>query len=1111
MYLNLLFNIYFPFQPTVGPQTEPILSKRLPKLFRPIAKPSPDSELDISSAETIASDFRSVLDKIEKLKDALDSGAELPERKTSTRKDLSETSEFSITSKGNIKSDKSCVLKKAVPERSVEDSKSFATETEAKKMLQKERETDSKESANKAEELSKLDKGSVEAFGKQNETLKDSKESFAMKANEIDTTVQENGSELKGFKENIEKSDKMDAKAMSEKEMADKLPDRKDSNGADKAVNNNKAKPGSDTRAESGKSQSESADKHFDKKDKKLESETDVKMDKHHPDLGSEYRSLKPSNENEIDKPSMKFGTGNSEIETVALSATNDNYDKQSIEEITAEGKSILKEVEERKQATSDKDIEAKSQPDLYAEQKEKEKAATVQDEKKSISYLPRKTHPDETDEKEYKEKSLESKSKKDRKETATEKDIPNSDEEKQNTQYLPKASIADDKKITAEKTEEQQQSVHEDRKIVIESIIPKEEEKQNKPTQKEYKSVKTEQDALQEEQEQMTLGENTKNAREEKQVIISLLQQSLEEDQQNPTDKVEVDNQQQLPMDLSIKKDSEMSSPEEEQQTTVSTLQLPFGDNTSKVVGKILPEEIREEPFALMEASLADSTKTTTENSVPIGNEKQQSVLERDEIEDTKEVISKDEGSKNVCSEEDQAAKITETQHTRIDSNSAKRDEKKGDDLKSGHIETTSVDAEPLLMETLETKPETHEDQTETVEDFVMPVAVVKDKSMPEMKKDDEISSLSETKQETNKKETEIVEDTVMPVTVIKDNSVPEMKIHDETPSKIETKQGTSETEIEIVEDTVMPIALIKDKSVPEMKTLSKALQEIDSAGQVIEEIIQAETAKKENSLPDLDYKVKLNNQQKTPPQQNKEEKSEEMVKSDVNLNASTLKSDTQTEKIESESRSDSKTQLDNNGKEVQNNKDLSIHELTKANDSVMESDMADNTIDTVSKTDRTECISEVVEKYAQELSKRVNDLLEGEKRSSVSTISTESEYLDALSCCENKDLKCNHNHESTPDSVYATPDRDIEWRNSVDEENQQAEEKREESPQTEKITEKLEITEKSDTEAVKESDSNIQLNKKQTDEEDKKTADDILKTDRDGSAKEKNKLSVR
>ena len=89
------------FQPTVGPPSEPILSKKLPKYFRPVAKPSEDEESDMDSIENITSEIRSVLNKIEILKEALDSGTELPEYKPTVRKPLSETE----ISRNDIKQD----------------------------------------------------------------------------------------------------------------------------------------------------------------------------------------------------------------------------------------------------------------------------------------------------------------------------------------------------------------------------------------------------------------------------------------------------------------------------------------------------------------------------------------------------------------------------------------------------------------------------------------------------------------------------------------------------------------------------------------------------------------------------------------------------------------------------------------------------------------------------------------------------------------------------------------------------------------------------------------------------------------------------------------------
>ena len=241
----------------------------------------------------------------------------------------------------------------------------------------------------------------------------------------------------------------------------------------------------------------------------------------------------------------------------------------------------------------------------------------------------------------------------------------------------------------------------------------------------------------------------------------------------------------------------------------------------------------------------------------------------------------------------------------------------------------------------------------------------------------------------------------------------------------------------------------------------------EVANTMEIIEEAIESETAKRNTELPNLDFKNIQNKAVSIVEQTNST--CNEIMSEEDNDKCQNIPDKSASVNELNTNRVEENTHMRNVGSQTESKLSSvgndEMRESTELNNQVdaptkLESDnKALETINQENIIQKSDEASELMAEVKQSVnnisdnSKRWSAISEDEKRLSMSSVSGDSEYLDALCCSTNKDLKCKH--DSTPDSVYATPDREISKGSSVTDD---------------ETSSSSEIVEKANTEDVKE-----------------------------------------
>ena len=213
----------------------------------------------------------------------------------------------------------------------------------------------------------------------------------------------------------------------------------------------------------------------------------------------------------------------------------------------------------------------------------------------------------------------------------------------------------------------------------------------------------------------------------------------------------------------------------------------------------------------------------------------------------------------------------------------------------------------------------------------------------------------------------------------------------------------------------------------------------EVANTMEIIEVAIESETAKRNTELPNLDFK-NIQNKAVSSVEQTKSTCNEIMLEEDNNKSQNIPDKAASVNELNTD-RDEEKTHMRNVGSQtesklisVDNDEMRESTELNSKVDAPTEPESDNKALETINQENiiqKSDEASELMAEVKQSVnnvsdnSKRWSAISEDEKRSSMSSVSGDSEYLDALCCSTNKDLKCKH--DSTPDSVYATPDREI------------------------------------------------------------------------------------
>ena len=1227
--MHIHASVLFLFQPTVGPLTEPVLSRKIPKYTKPITRLSQENELEFDSVENVASDFKSVLNKIESLRTALILGEEIPEWETKLKKPTAEIVDLERSAEETVKQDN---LKDA-PERKEVGIVAITSKPDAQAICKDEIvKAEKSDSVNVAPE-NKLEDVSAVVTSKL-ESKKDIEERNNLELKATDEKSIQKKSQLEETKEALIKVGKNNAKIESQENKITKSKDKQIPDGKSKTLAN-KDHVGVDLKAKASADQNHAASQ-------------DVVDSKAKRQKESECRSITSNLNSVMNKEDLKQKANLENEKQHAKSEAVDKVSKKATSEIIETGKSssselkVKKEKEETKETTMPKEHRGEETKVDKGEKPSVNVGSQLESNRKETASLESKAYKQKTEALENVIPASKENEKIEQKEIKTETEV---NEEQYDSKIEKQKSVSTENIVSASKENEQKaiktetetkiergvaDKVLEDKTMSVtetskdkqqtkEKDISKEKEKQTSINEE---SKNLEIDSKQQQRELNVKADELGQKEKESEAVENIIspsgevkeieQKEINTDSQSeiadnklkletmPVSEISKDKHQTMEKDISKEKEKQTSHDDEskgpkvdakEQQSEINakTEELEEKEKKLKATETNIPssEEVKEieKKEIKTETQIADKKLEVENILVTESTKDQQQSLDKDISKEKEKQLCHDEQTKQleINSKEEQSEASAKADEVMEMEKGSKASESitptSKDEQKETKTETESGIADkelegkttPLTVVNKDDKQQTiekavlgerekqisHDEQSNKLEiNSKQQQSEIKAKEDEMVKEGNEalqsqvnrtdvnvndekaINEQSHKQHATNELD-EVTEELVKPLKAVKDRSVPNVKMLENMEENILSKtESIKDIPIEQKEPTVREF---QETSVDTTETRNEAealssnntghaesdVPQINNLEEVAEEVIEARVATKDRSLPNLEFKETINsNQDKSKEESCKANESEDtktVDESDKSTFENELKVDKLEDKIANESEAgkvlvqdaESKAVITENVisesdsvllssliQEQSKNKDTEkscteepVQGLESKDENLKPPKAHDSETELPSETEIIDKSIDAVPESIDESERKADDLSEEEKRRSMSTISTisESEYLDALSCSDNKDLKCTGKHEhiqheSTPDSAYATPERDIVKRNSVLEED------------TSKTTE---ITEKSDTEAIKEKAENT------TDLEDQKPAEDTKATeDVDGKTKELNQI---
>ena len=1217
--MHIHASVLFLFQPTVGPLTEPVLSRKIPKYTKPITRLSQEKELEFDSVENVASDFKSVLNKIESLRTALILGEEIPEWETKLKKPTTEIVDIERSAKEIVEQDNH----KEATERKEAGIVAVASKPDTQAICKEEIvKVEKLDSVNVAPE-NKLEDVSPVATSKL-ESNKDIEEMNKLKLKATDKKSIQKKSQLEETKEAVNKVGKNNAKIESQENETTKSKDMQISDGKSKTLAN-KDQLGVDLMAKVSTDQNNAAPQAVLDNQKKIQKEAEGKSVTSNMNRVMDKEELKPKADIENEKQHAKSEA----VDKISTKATTETIEtgKSSLVELK-----VTKEKEETKELTMPKEHRGGG-GEIKVDTGEKSSVnvgSQLESNRKETALLESKTDKQKTEAMENVIPAAKEKEKIEQKEIKTETQV---NKEQQDSKIEKQKSVATENIVPASKEIEQkaiktetetkiQRGVAEtskDKQQTKEKDISKEKEKQTSineesknleiDSKQQQRELNVKADELGQKEKESKAAENIISPSEE---VKEIEQKEIKTDSQSeiadnklkletmPMSEISKDKHQTMEKDISKEKEKQTSLDDEskgpkvdakQQQSEINakTEELEEKEKKLKATETNIPssEEVKEieKKEIKTETQIADKKLEVENILVTESTKDQQQSLDKDMSKEKEKQLCHDEQTKQleINSKEEQSEASAKADEVMEMEKGSKASESitptSKDEQKETKTETESGIADkelegkttPLTVVSKDDKQQTiekavlgerekqisHDEQSNKLEiNFKQQQSEIKAKEDDMVKEGNEVlhSQVNGTdvnvndemaineqshKQHAANELDEVTEELVKPLKAVKDRSVPNVKMLENMEENILSKsESIKDIPMEQKEPTVRefqetPVDTTETRNEAEALSSNNTghaesdVPQINNLEEVAEEVIEARVTTKDRSLPNLEFKETIySNQDKSKEESCKANESEDtktVDESDKSTCENELKVDKLEDKIANESEAgkvlvqdaESKAVITENVisesdsvllssliQEQSKNKDTEkscteepVQGLESKDENLKAPKAHDSETELPSENEIIDKSIDAVPESIDESERKADDLSEEEKRRSMSTISTvsESEYLDALSCSDNKDLKCTGKHEhiqheSTPDSAYATPERDIVKRNSVLEED------------TSKTTE---ITEKSDTEAVKEKAENT------TDLEDQKLAEDTKATeDVDGKTKELNQI---